>query len=71
MTAQFVWVYMSTLERLNHNKPYDFWIMILIGQLCMVIGYPVMKLSPKFLGHNLSTSRFWYIYGVDITKESK
>jgi Derlin-2/3 len=55
MTAQFVWVYMSTLERLNHNKPYDFWIMILFGQLCMVIGYPVMKLSPKFLGHNLST----------------
>lgn len=55
MTAQFVWVYMSTLERLNHNRPYDFWIMILFGQLSMVIGYPVLKLSPKFLGHNLST----------------
>lgn len=55
MTSQFIWVYMSTLERLNHNKPYDFWIMILFGQLCMVIGYPIMKLSPKFLGHNLST----------------
>jgi Derlin-2/3 len=55
MTAQFVWVYMSTLERLNHNKPYDFWIMLLFGQLCMVIGYPILKLSPKFLGHNLST----------------
>ena len=55
MTLQFVWVYMSTLERIHHNKPYDFWIMILFGQLCMVIGYPIMKLSPKFLGHNLST----------------
>jgi Derlin-2/3 len=55
MTAQFVWVYMSTLERLNHNRPYDFWIMLFFGQLCMVIGYPILKLSPKFLGHNLST----------------
>jgi Derlin-2/3 len=55
MTLQFVWVYMSTLERIHHHRPYDFWIMILFGQLCMVIGYPIMKLSPKFLGHNLST----------------
>jgi Derlin-2/3 len=61
MTAQFVWVYMSTLERLNHNRPYDFWIMILFGQLSMVIGYPVLKLSPRFLGHNLSTF-FVYIW---------
>ena len=55
LTLQFVWTYMSTLERLNHNRPYDFWIMVLFGQLSMVIGYPLMKLSPRFLGHNLST----------------
>jgi Derlin-2/3 len=55
MTAQFVWTYMSTLERLNHDRPYDFWIMIVFGQLSMVIGYPIFKLSPRFLGHNLST----------------
>lgn len=55
MTAQFVWTYMSTLERLNHDRPFDFWIMILFGQLSMVIGYPLLKLSPRFLGHNLST----------------
>lgn len=55
MTAQFVWTYMSTLERLNHDKPYDFWIMILFAQLSMIIGYPLLKLSPRFLGHNLST----------------
>ncbi len=55
MTAHFVWTYMSTLERLNHDRPYDFWIMILFGQVSMVIGYPILKLSPKFLGHNLST----------------
>ena len=55
MTAHFVWTYMATLERLSHNKPYDFWIMILFGQLSMVIGYPLMKLTPRLLGHNLST----------------
>jgi Derlin-2/3 len=55
MTAQFVWVYMSTLERLNHNRPYDFWTMILFGQLSMVIVYPLLKLRSSFLGHNLST----------------
>lgn len=55
LTVQFVWVYMSTLERLNHNRPYDFWIMILFGMTSMVIGYPILKLSPRFLGHNLST----------------
>ena len=55
MTAQFVWTYMATLERLNHDRPYDFWIMIVFGQLSMVLGYPILKLSPRFLGHNLST----------------
>jgi Derlin-2/3 len=55
MTAHFVWTYMATLERLNHNRPYDFWIMIAFGQLSMVVGYPLLNLSPGFLGHNLST----------------
>ncbi|KAL7568393.1 hypothetical protein ACA910_012113 [Epithemia clementina (nom. ined.)] len=55
LTAHFVWTYMATLERLSHNKPYDFWIMLLFGKLCMVIGYPLLGLSPRFLGHNLST----------------
>lgn len=61
MTAQFVWTYMSTLERLNHDRPYDFWIMVVFGQLSMVLGYPIFKLSPRFLGHNLSTF-FVYIW---------
>jgi Derlin-2/3 len=55
MTAHFVWTYMSTLERINHDRPYDFWIMMLFGQLSMVVGYPLLKLSPRFLGHNMST----------------
>jgi len=55
MTAHFVWTYMSTLERLNHNTPYDFWLMMLFGAFSMVVGYTGMGLSPRFLGHNLST----------------
>lgn len=55
LTLQFVWTYMGTLERLHHRKPYDFWIMIIFGMLSMVIGYPIMKVNPRFLGHNLST----------------
>ena len=55
MTVQFVWTYMSTLERLNHSTPYDFWLMIFFGAGCMVAGYSMMGLSPRFLGHNLST----------------
>lgn len=55
MTMHFVWTYMSTLERLHHHKPYDFWIMIVFGMLSMVVGYPIMNLNARFLGHNLST----------------
>lgn len=55
MTVHFVWTYMSTLERLNHSTPYDFWLMMLFGAATMVAGYSVLGLSPRFLGHNLST----------------
>jgi len=55
MTIHFVHQYMSFLERLSHNKPYEFWIMILFGMTSMLVGYPIMKMSPRFLGHNLST----------------
>lgn len=55
MTVHFVWTYMSTLERLNHSTPYDFWLMMLFGAATMVAGYSMLGLSPRFLGHNLST----------------
>jgi len=55
MTAHFVWTYMSTLERLNHARPYDFWLMMLFGSVTMVAGYAGLGLSPRFFGHNLST----------------
>lgn len=55
MTVQFMHQYMSFLERLEHKKPYDFWVMIFFGMTSMLAGYGAMKLSPRFLGHNLST----------------
>ena len=55
MTIHFVHQYMSSLERASHNKPYDFWIMILFGMTSMLVGYPIMKLNARFLGHNIST----------------
>lgn len=55
MTINFVHQYMSLLERIAHDKPYDFWVMLLFGMTSMLVGYPVMKLSPRFLGHNFST----------------
>ena len=55
MTAHFVWTYMSTLERLNHATPYEFWYMIFFGCTSMVLGYTFLKIPPRFLGHNLST----------------
>ena len=70
MTIHFVHQYMSYLERLAHNKPYDFWVMIVFGMASMQIGYPIMKLSPRFLGHNFSTflSYIWsrMFEGVDV-----
>ena len=61
LTAQFVWNYMSTLERMHHDRPYDFWIMVLFGCINMVTGYGLLKIPPKFLGHNLSTF-FVYVW---------
>lgn len=55
LTIQFVWTYASTLERLNHNTPYDFWLMMFFGAAMMVTGYSIMGLNPHVLGHNLST----------------
>jgi Derlin-2/3 len=55
LTLQFVWTYMSDMERIAHNKPYDFWIMVLFGMLSMLVGYSAMRADVRFLGHNLST----------------
>nr|BAT25220.1 symbiotic PPC-localized Der [Nitzschia sp. IriIs04] len=55
LTCRFIWTYMSTLERLHHHRPYDFWIMIGFGMISMVVGYSFLGLNAQLLGHNLST----------------
>ena len=47
MTLQFVWTDMSALERLNHDAPYDFWLMILFGAGSMVAGCTAMSLRSR------------------------
>ena len=55
LTMQFAWHYMSTLERLCHKTPYDYWIMMVFGQISMVVVYGALRLNPRILGHNLGT----------------
>lgn len=55
LTIQFVWTYMGQLEKLNYNKPEDFFIMIIFGIVSLLSSYSLLGFSTKFLGHNLST----------------
>ena len=55
LTIHFVWTYMAQLEKLNYNKPEEFFMMIMFGIVALLGGYSILGLSPKFLGHNLST----------------
>lgn len=55
LTIHFVWTYMAQLEKLNYKKPEEFFVMMAFGAVALLVGYTVSGLSPKFLGHNLST----------------
>lgn len=55
LTLQFVWTYMAQLEKLNYNKPEDYFVMISFGGISLIVLYALLGLSTKFLGHNLST----------------
>lgn len=55
LTIHFVWTYMAQLEKLNYKNPEDFLTMLVFGGAALMVGYAVLGLSPKFLGHNLST----------------
>ena len=55
LTIHFVWTYMAQLEKLNYKNPEDFLTMLVFGGAALMVGYTVLGLSPKFLGHNLST----------------
>lgn len=55
LTMQFVWQHMTQLERLNYNRPEDFFIMVLFGGSTLIALYTILGLSTRFLGHNLAT----------------
>ena len=55
LTIHFVWTYMAQLEKLNYKHPEEFLIMLGFGISALLAGYTLLGLSPKFLGHNLST----------------
>ena len=55
LTIQFVWTYMAQLEKLNYNKPEEFFMMLLFGAVTLIVGYAGLGFSTQFLGHNLST----------------
>lgn len=59
LTLQFVWQHMGQLERLSSKSPEDFFVMTLFGGLALILLYPFLGISMKFLGHNLAT---YYVY---------
>ncbi|CAM5999347.1 unnamed protein product [Sphagnum balticum] len=55
LTLHFVWTYMAQLEKLNYKSPESFTVLILFGATSLLLLYPVLGISSKYLGHNLST----------------
>jgi len=46
---------MSSIERLNHSDPTEFFVMMLTGMTSMITSYVIFNLEPMLLAHNLST----------------
>lgn len=55
LTIHFVWTYMAQLEKLNYKHPEEFFVQLVFGGAALMVSYSLLGLSPKFLGHNLST----------------
>jgi hypothetical protein len=55
LTIHFVWTYMAQLEKLCYKRPEDFLVQLVFGAGALIGSYSLLGLSPKFLGHNLST----------------
>jgi len=54
LTVQFVWQYMSQLEKVHHKEPEQFVIMWLMGASLLVGAFAATGLPTANLGHNLS-----------------
>ena len=55
LTIQFVWTYMAQLEKLNYNKPADFFIQLLFGCITLLISYTILGMYIHYLLYLLIT----------------
>ena len=54
LTLQFLWTYMSQLEKLMIKAPAEYLIMLLFGSTSLLGTYLYFDLPSQFLGHNLA-----------------
>jgi Derlin-2/3 len=54
LTIQFVWQYMSQLEKVHHKEPEQFVIMWVTGAAFLLAAFACTALPTAHLGHNLS-----------------
>ncbi|GMH73662.1 hypothetical protein TrVE_jg7455 [Triparma verrucosa] len=55
LTLQFLWTYMSSIEKLLHTTPTTFINLLVMIPTLMVVSYGVLGLNVDLLGHNFST----------------
>ena len=55
LTLQFLWMYMSQLEKANSRRPAEFLLMLVFGVISLLASYSALGLSSRYLGHNLSS----------------
>jgi Derlin-2/3 len=53
LTMQFIWQYLSQIEKLYFNQPERFLLLLGFGASSLLLSYFFLNLSPPFLGHNL------------------
>ena len=54
LTLQFLWTYMSQLEKLMIKAPAEYLMMLLFGSTSLLGTYLYFDLPSQFLGHNLA-----------------
>jgi Derlin-2/3 len=55
LTIQFLWQYMSQVEKLHYARPEKFVMLMAFGCVSLLVSYMFLGISTQFLGHNLST----------------
>lgn len=61
LTIQFIWSYMSQIERLFCKKPEDFLVLCLFGFAALIPTFIAVGFPTRYLGHSLG-SYFVYIW---------